>query len=262
MSPYITILGKQLPLYGIFFYIGIAVASISAFLLSRKKQLPSFDIVGSAIYVMTGALLGSKLLFIAISFQEIIRYEISFLGMIKGGFVFYGGLIGGVLGLIIYVRQYKLNFFDFADLYATVLPLGHAFGRVGCFFAGCCYGVPNNGFLSYTYTMSAGTTPIGVPLLAIQLIEAFFLLLLFFLLLILFLHQSKKSGFCCTVYASAYATLRFILEFFRGDKERGLLLFSTSQWVSIAILILIISLLIRKKIKSYKKKRMLDEKPL
>ncbi len=253
MLPYITILEREIPLYGIFFYIGVLVASISALLLSHKKQMPPFDIVGSAIYVMTGALLGSKLLFIAVSFREIIEHEISFLGMIKGGFVFYGGLIGGALGLLIYIWQFKLKFFDYADLYATVLPLGHAFGRVGCFFAGCCYGMPYDGFFSHTYTASAGTTPLGVSLLAIQLIEAFFLFLLFFLLLAVFLRQSKKLGLCCTVYATVYAVLRFVLEFFRGDKERGVLFFSTSQWISLAILISILMLIIRKKYKASQK---------
>ena len=196
---------------------------------------------------MVGAFLGAKLLFIAVSLKQIIEYDISLVGVIKGGFVFYGGLLGGALGLYIYVKQFKLRFFEYADIYATVLPIGHALGRVGCFFAGCCYGIPHDGLFSHTYTATVGTTPLGVPLLAIQLIEAIALFLLFLALLTVFLLSRQRLGFCSTVYAISYAVLRFALEFFRGDKGRGVFIFSTSQWISLLILALVLWVMRRKK---------------
>ena len=245
MVSYITVLGREIPLYGIFFYLGILIAVTIALLLSRKKRFAPFDIISSAVYAMIGALLGSKLLFILVSIQQIVEYEISFVGMIKGGFVFYGGLLGGALGLLIYAKQFKVNFFEYADLYATVLPIGHALGRVGCFFAGCCYGIPHDGFLSHTYTSSVGTTPIGTPLLAIQLIESVLLFLLFTVLLVIYILRKQRVGLCSTIYAILYAILRFLLEFFRGDKGRGVFLLSTSQWISLFILVLVFMLLLR-----------------
>ena len=242
----ITVLGKGIPLYGIFFYLGILVAATVALFLFRKRGVGAFDLAGSAVYTMIGAFLGSKLLFIAVSLQEIVLYEISFIGIIKGGFVFYGGLLGGALGLLIYTKQFN-NFFEYADVYAVVLPIGHALGRVGCFFAGCCYGMPHDGPFSYTYTSTVGTTPLGVPLLAIQLIEATLLLLLFLVLLIFFLLRGKRLGLCCAVYVISYAVLRFVLEFFRGDAGRGVFILSTSQWISLFLLALTLLLLLQKK---------------
>ncbi|MBR6795301.1 MAG: prolipoprotein diacylglyceryl transferase, partial [Clostridia bacterium] len=205
-----------------------------------------FDIVGSAVYAMIGAFLGSKLLFIIVSYEQIIEYQISLVGVIKGGFVFYGGLLGGTLGLFIYAKQFKIDFFRYSDIYATVLPVGHAIGRVGCFFAGCCYGIPHDGFLSYTYTFSVGMTPLGVPLLAIQLIEALLLFLLFLVLLSLILLQKRRVGFCTAVYVITYAVLRFILEFFRGDKGRGVFVLSTSQWISLLLAVLVLVILLQR----------------
>ena len=185
---------------------------------------------------MTGAIIGAKLLFILVSMDEIIRLKLSVLAVIKGGFVFYGGLVGGLLGLLVYTRQYKMKLTPFLDIYATVLPLGHAIGRVGCFFGGCCYGIRYNGIFRVVYEQTAGQTPSGVGLLPIQLIEAIALLSLFFLQLFLF-KRKKFAGRQAWSYIVSYSIIRFFLEFFRGDKIRGSVLWlSTSQWISLIML--------------------------
>lgn len=235
MESFISIFGRSVPLYGIFFFLGIGVAAGMAAILHRRAGLDLFDIAGSGIYIMIGAMIGSKLLFILVSLPQIIELNISFIAMLKGGFVFYGGLLGGTAGLFTYVHQFKMKPAPFADLYATVLPLGHAFGRVGCFYAGCCYGIPwEHGHI---YNSTVGTTPLGVPLLQIQLIEAAALAVLFAALLGLYL-KSRRAWGCTVVYLIAYPTLRFTLEFFRGDAERGgFLWLSTSQWVSLLLIL-------------------------
>ncbi len=246
MRSYIDLLDKQIPLYGLLFYLGIALSAVAAAFIAKKRKIALFDITSSAVYVMIGALIGSKLLFVLVSFQDIIRYDLSFVAIIKGGFVFYGGLLGGVLGLIIYAREYRESFFVYADIYAAVLPLGHALGRVGCFFAGCCYGVEYDSAFSVIYHESAGLTPLGVPLLPVQLIESGCLLLLFTVMLVLYKKYYAKTGFCSAAYAFSYGILRFVLEFFRGDKERGMFLLSTSQWISLLIVCFaVLTILIR-----------------
>lgn len=250
---YFEFLGKQIPLYGIFFYIGIFAAGGVALLICECKRLSKFDTVASGVYAMIGAIIGAKLLFILVSWRDIIAYKVEYelslsdtlMSVIKGGFVFYGGLIGGALGLAVYVLQFKMKLSDFADIYAVVLPLGHAFGRIGCFFGGCCYGVPHDGAFSYTYTATAGTTPLGVPLLPVQLIEAIALFILFAILLGIFLGHTQHTYLCVKIYALSYSVIRFILEFFRGDKERGGFLYlSTSQWISLVIFVLVITKII------------------
>ena len=237
----ISIFGKEIPLYGLMFFIGIVIAGIVAIPLARKKKLDLFDLYASASYAVIVGIFGAKLLFVAVSYEQIIAYNLSFMQIIKGGFVFYGGLIGGFFGLLIYIKQFKRKTAHFFDVFAAVLPLGHAFGRVGCFLAGCCYGMEYHGPLSHTYTQSNGVTPIGVPLFPIQLLEAALLITLSIVLIIIFLKNPTKDYLVTQIYVYAYALIRFVLEFFRGDKERGAAFaLSTSQWISIAIVVICI----------------------
>ncbi len=232
MISQIEIFGRSIPLYGICFFGGIGIAVAVALLICKRVGFPRWELVYSAIYIMIGAMIGAKLLFIAVSWKTIVALKLPLIAVIQGGFVFYGGLIGGVAGLWIYTKLYKMKFADYVDIYAAVVPLGHAFGRVGCFFAGCCYGIPCR--FGVVYESTVGTTPVGVRLLPIQLIEAAALLVLFFVLLALVV--KKKRLLTTFVYCISYPLMRFVLEFFRGDSERGLFLgISTSQYVSIAI---------------------------
>ena len=181
--------------------------------------------------------------------------------VLKSGFVFYGGLIGGAIGVFAALKIQKKDFFKIVDIYAVALPLGHAFGRIGCFFSGCCYGMPYDGWLSFTYTTALdASTPIGIPLLPVQLIEAGVLFALFATLLIVYLKAPKHKGLCSLVYAYGYAIIRFTLEFFRYDAERGGFLgLSTSQWISVAIFVAATIWLILTIVKSKKKKQIKTE---
>ncbi len=229
------------PVYGIMYFTGIALAALVAVFICKKRELPKYDLIYSAVYSMIGAAVGAKLLFIIISLPKVLAmgYGLtdSLIILMSGGFVFYGGFIGGFLGLLIYCKQFKMKFLPFIDVYATVLPLGHAIGRIGCLFGGCCYGMEYDGpfAVEYHYSLSA-TTPIGVPLLPTQLIEATGLLIIFALLLTLYL-KGAKVGTVPVVYIFCYTVMRFILEFFRSDSERGSLLgITTSQWISLALI--------------------------
>lgn len=238
MITYINLFNTKIPIYGIAFYFGILIAATIGAIICKKRKIERFDLVGSAIYTFIGAIIGSKLLFLAVSLKTIIENHIPLEAVIKGGFVFYGGLIGGFVGLLIYVKQFKMQLSDFLDVYSVCLPLGHAFGRVGCFFGGCCYGIEHKSPISVIYTETAGNTPLNVPLLPIQLIEAVVLLFFFCIMLALFL--KSKSKLLPTIYLIMYSVARFIIEFFRGDSERGALLgISTSQIVSIIIVVLV-----------------------
>ncbi len=237
MNSFLTIFGRDIPVYGLMYFCGIFVAGIVAVLLCKRRGIQRYDVVYSAVYSVIGGVLGAKLLFLAVSLKKIIELKIPLEAVIKGGFVFYGGLIGGFVGLYIYAKQFKMEFFKLADIYAVVLPLGHAFGRIGCHFAGCCYGMEYSGPFSIMYSQTLGNTPLNVGLLPIQLIESGLLFILFAVLCVLYLKLNVKASSLSYGYIFSYAAMRFVLEFFRGDKERGLALLSTSQWISIAIVI-------------------------
>ena len=245
----IFILGKEIPLYGLLYFTGIVIAGLVAIPLARKKQIDITDLVASAAYSVILGGIGAKVLFIIVSYEQIVFYKLSLMQILRGGFVFYGGLIGGLLGLVIYVKQFKRNMPHYFDVFAAVLPLGHAFGRIGCFFAGCCYGMEYHGPFSHTYTQTEGLTPLGVPLFPIQLLEALLLATLSIVLIIVFFKFSNKNYLVTQVYIYSYAVIRFVLEFFRGDKERGAAFaLSTSQWISIALIVIcfIISIIFKK----------------
>lgn len=232
---------------------GIFLAGIVAVFISKRFNIEKYDVVCSAVFAVIGGLIGSKILFVLVSLKTIIEYKIPILNILKGGFVFYGGLIGGIIGLVIYTRKFKLPTLPFFDLMAVALPIGHACGRVGCFFAGCCYGIEYDGPLSYTYTNNIGNTPLNTPLLPIQLIEAVFLLGMFVLFVYISL-KAKGDGLITALYLILYGTIRFVLEFFRGDSERGMFLFfSTSQIISIILIVSAIVLIMKNNLIIFKK---------
>ena len=238
MNSTFELFGYTIPVYGLCWFIGIALAALVAFLVKPKsKDYDREDLVYCSVFGVVGGLVGSKLLFILVSLKTIIENALPLESIIKGGFVFYGGLLGGVAGVFIYAKMFKMKFLPFADIIAAVLPLGHAVGRVGCHFGGCCYGMKYSGIFSVTYTDVLGTTPVGVELFPVQLLEALLLLILFSVLMIVY-KKSKATGIATAVYLYGYAVIRFCLEFLRGDKERGgLLLLSTSQIISILIVL-------------------------
>jgi phosphatidylglycerol:prolipoprotein diacylglycerol transferase len=267
MHIHISELNLPFPIYGALYFIGIAVAAVVAVFICKKRELPKYDIVYSAVYSMIGAAVGAKLLFIIISLNDVLEITSSYglgfwdtmLVLMKGGFVFYGGFIGGFLGLLIYVKQFKMKLLPFLDVYAAVVPLGHAFGRVGCLFGGCCYGIEYDGPFAVVYHSSLNvSTPLNTPLLPMQLIEALGLLLIFAVVLTVYL-KGAKPGTVPVVYILCYSVMRFTLEFLRSDSERGSFLgVSTSQWISLALIaIVIISVIFYRS----KKVKTLDNEP-
>lgn len=243
MFPYFTIFGKDIPMYGVMALIGaVLLVLLSQFLAKKRGKVKGEDIFYMLLYAAIGVLIGAKLLYLLVSvdvywlpdkdFAENMKYWLAVLT--SGGFVFYGGLIGGVIGGLRYAIHYKLPLSDAVEAIVPGIPLFHAFGRVGCFMSGCCYGIEYDGPLAVTFTNSLGA-PNGVSLLPVQLIEAVFNLVLCAVLVVLFLKKAR-TWLISGTYLVAYGIARFILEFFRGDIVRGKALgLTTSQWISFAI---------------------------
>ena len=148
----------------------------------------------------------------------------------QGGIVFYGGLLGGILGAWLGCRLVGLRLLPMLDLCAPALALGHAFGRVGCLFAGCCYGMPCD--LPFCFPLSPYIAG-GARLLPVQLIESVCDLILCAALL-RYLRKERPVPRAAGVFLMTYAVYRFVLEFFRGDEIRGHILgLTTSQFWSL-----------------------------
>ena len=242
-NSFFNIFGHDLPWYGVLFAIGLGVGGFASSFRSKRRGIERFDSICCAVYTGIGGLAGAKLFAWMTSFDVIIvlfqRLDplTAIQGIMQGGFVFYGGLIGGFIGLILYCKEFKLPTIDFLDVFAVSVPLGHVFGRIGCFMSGCCYGMPHDGFLSVIYLegITADINAVGVPRLAVQLIEAFSLLVLYIILETCF-YKTKRKGLCTCLYIIGYSAIRFILEYFRGDPARGFLLgMTTSQLISVLL---------------------------
>lgn len=246
MSSTFVLLGYTIPVYGLCWLIGITLSALTAFVIKPKNaSFETYDLVCGSVLAVVGGLIGSKLLFVLVSLRSIIENSIPLEGIIKGGFVFYGGLLGGIAGVFTYTKKFRIQASHITDILATVLPLGHAVGRVGCHFGGCCYGMEYDGLFSVTYYDTLGSTPLGVGLFPVQLLEAVLLLVLFACLLIVY-KKTKDMGVATVVYLYGYAVIRFLLEFLRGDKERGALLgLSTSQIISVVIVCIVSFVIVR-----------------
>lgn len=232
MLPLIYIGSVSIPSYGLCMATGIVTACTIAF-LRVKHRGGNFDaLLMIAAVAMAFGLTGAKVSYYIFSygidrlFLEVFSGDFS--AFSSTGLVFYGGLIGGIIGALIAINanQYDL------DLYATsiipCIPLGHAFGRIGCLLAGCCYGLHYEGLFAI-HSSYADPSETLFPIQAIESLLNVFL----YLYLVIYTRKNHNGLITLAVYIVCYSVARFILEFFRGDLIRGIYLgFSTSQWIS------------------------------
>ena len=247
MKPEIIIFGKILPSYGVTGVIGFLAGMLLVFILSKKLG----GIFDSAVCIylmgMLGAMGGSKLLYLLINIRSLIHdlpyafeYKEAFLNKyVRGGLVFYGGMLGAILGVVIFIKMFKVDFNLYRNIVMPGLILFAAFGRVGCFLTGCCYGRETDSAIGVVFR-NAAIADHPVKLIPTQLIEAVFDLLL--VALFIYLGKNKKfNNYLTRIYLVLYAVFRFILEFYRGDSARGFVLgLSSSQWISIIIVLCVV----------------------
>jgi len=259
-----TVFGIPIGTYGVLVVTGAAVAWFLIRLLGDKKDK---DIELVFFVCICGGFVGAFLLRPLTKLPEVLLnwsyFRLlpvhEFFSFMFGEIVFYGGLIGGIIAMLLFCKGFGIPVLPIADLFATALPVAHAFGRAGCFFGGCCYGIPvgmSNPFgvvfppdNHLHGVVTAGGMVNNSPVLAIQLIEAFCLLILAVVLIFVY-KKSKIHGFTVCLYGIIYSVLRFSLEFFRGDARRGIYgLFSTSQYISMVLFVasfVLLIMLIRK----------------
>lgn len=237
MQIYFHLFGHSIPAYGLLIVLGVITANLLGAVIIRRYRLDFNDFIILEAYAFLGGFLGAKVLYLAVSFQDIdwsrILEPAYFNSLMQGGFVFYGGLIGGIAAVLCASRLHKIPWGPYLRHCIFLIPLIHCFGRVGCFFAGCCYGIPWDGLFSVTFPQGS-LAPAGVPLFPVQLAEAFCLLALS--LLLRYLDTVLTHFYAVETYLISYGIIRFVLEFFRDDSARGKLLFlSTSQWISLLL---------------------------
>ncbi len=222
-------------MYGLMIGIGFLFAVLLASRRAKKEGIDPDRIMDMGVYLLLAAIVGSRILYVLTNIPEFTARPLDAFAIWKGGLVFYGGLLAAVPVGIWYVRKHNLPVWKTADITAPSIALGHAFGRLGCFFAGCCYGALCRGPYGVTFHDSHSLAPLGVPLYPTQLMESAGEFLIFGVLLVLWRYR-KFDGQLFWFYPLFYSVLRFIIEFFRGDADRGLYFngtISTSQIIAI-----------------------------
>lgn len=251
MFPTISVFGQNIPTYSIAALVGIALAVFYVWRTIRgRKDIDKTQIISIPAMVFIGAFIGAHIMYgithldklwwcithtdkVFQSFDMFMYYALD----IFGGMVFYGGLIGGIIVGAVYCKKQKLDTLFYADIFAPAIPLFHAFGRIGCFLGGCCYGIECSWGFSYPNE--------DIIRLPIQLIESLGDIIIFAVLVILS-HKKLKKGILFTLYILMYSILRITTEFFRGDDIRGFVFgISTSQWISFILLIISGIMLVR-----------------
>jgi len=219
--------------YGLMIAIGILAAFWNTERLAKKAGLDPDPVFNILITGVGCGLIGAKLLYYITILDEIIANPRLLLN-ISEGFVVYGGIIAGITMAALYCRRKTLPFLRYLDAAAPSIALAQGFGRFGCFLAGCCYGMKMDSPISITFTNSA-YAPNNVPLFPSQLVSSAFDFAHFFVLCALY-KRNKTPGKIGAFYLIFYSIGRFVIEFFRGDLERGNVgTLSTSQFISIFV---------------------------
>ncbi len=234
--------------YGLLIVIGISFAMLLSYIQIKKYELNFDDYIVTIAITTLFAIIFAKILYILLEYKNInfklLLTNAKYLSSImSSGFVFYGALIGGFLGIYLVKTVFKIDFKPYLRATTFAFPLVHAFGRLGCHTVGCCHGIEYKSPISIMYKNSV-IAPNNVWLFPVQLSESIANFII--AAIILFLSKKLKDYEPIYLYVILYAIVRFTLEFFRGDLRRGVFMsISTSQYISVALFILFIFLFIK-----------------
>ncbi|MBV8902609.1 MAG: prolipoprotein diacylglyceryl transferase [Acidobacteriia bacterium] len=230
--------------YGVLVALAFLAGLWVATRLARQANLPAETIFNLGFYSALSAMLGAKVMMILVDLPYYTQHpaEIFSLSTLQAGGVFYGGLIAALLVAAWYLHKTKLPGLLTADIFAPGIALGHAIGRLGCFSAGCCWGLPTHLPWAVRFTDPNSQVPpelLNVPLHPTQLYESFAEFVIFGILYWR-IRKPHPAGAIISLYLMLYSTARFIVEFFRYHEQGNLWggPLDTSQWLSILLFVI------------------------
>ena len=222
----------HLKTYGACMASGFLLCWILAEKLSGRKDLSNF-----LMCLMLSGVVGSRIAYVIEHWQaEFAADPLRIVRIDQGGLMFYGGFILAMVFFFVWCRIHRERPLALADLMSTLVPLGHAFGRIGCFFYGCCYGKDSDAWCAVVFPAGSpswyehGRRMVSV--LPTQLFEAAALLALFALLMAVYVRCRRYTT---GIYLVGYAVIRFGMEYLRGDPRAAVGPFSISQTISLAM---------------------------
>jgi len=219
--------------YGLMIGLGVAAALIMGDYRAKKFGLNGDHIYGMTFSAVILGFVAARILFIATEWRDFLQDPMKYLA--GAGFVVYGGIIGGAITIYVFCKIKKIDMLAYLDLMIPSVALAQAFGRVGCFLAGCCYGKETDSCLGVVFTNS-DFAPNGVKLLPTHLFMAAGDLVIMAILL-WFAKKNSMRGRTSALYLILYSIGRFLVEFLRNDDRGTVGMLSTSQFIAIFTLI-------------------------
>lgn len=242
MKPHIYIFDLEVFVYPIILVLALLSSAIAIHLCKKMQSYVFDEIIKICPIILIGAFVGGKLTYLLISLLS--NNALTVVNLL-GGFVFYGGVIGAGVALLLFRNRLEHTVLQYTDVLVVVLPLGQTIGRIGCYLNGCCYGIECEDLIAINYIVDGKLTSVFPTWFC----ESFFCFVLF-----IFLYKgcSKTNvGYHTAVYLISYSVFRFMLEFFRGDEIRGLgNYFSFSQFISLVVFVLGIAIFVVSKTNS------------
>lgn len=247
MFPILFNLGPfTLHTYGLFValgvLLGIHIAVRLAMMEGFEREKIENALYSLLFFLVVGGIIGGRIFYVVVYRHEFSGDILEIFKVWQGGLVSYGGLLGAFAGFFLWYKKSKIfPWKKVVDWLAPSLAFGHALGRLGCFFAGCCYGLPTDRPWGIVFSDSQTLAPIGFPLHPTQLYEFVFLTFLGLFLWWRFIKLKRMSivkidGVIFADYLILYSVGRFLIEFFRGDDPRVLGM-TPGQMMSILVLI-------------------------
>ena len=220
--------------YGLMIGLGVLAAIILGDFRAKKLGLNPDHIYGMTFWAVVLGFLAAKVLFIITQWQAFLADPLSLLS--GAGFVVYGGIIGGAITIYGFCKIKKIDLLSYLDLMVPSVALAQAFGRIGCFLAGCCYGRETHSCIGIVFTQS-DFAPNGVKILPTQLMMSAGD---FVIMAILLWYATKRPmrGRTSALYLILYSSGRFFIEYLRDDDRGKVGSLSTSQFIAIFIFIL------------------------
>lgn len=234
----VEIFGFPIHTYGVLIATGFVLCVWVAKKEALRTGLPAQKIVDAGFWSLLVGMAGARILYVITRLDYYRLAPLEVFSVWEGGLVFYGGPIAVAPFFFWYAKKNKIPILKLLDLAGFAVPLAHAFGRLGCFSTGCCYGKPTGGNWGVKFHSELVEPALrGVYLHPTQLYESFCLFALFGFLYRLHKHK-KFDGQIVVLYLILYSVIRFTIEIFRGDTIRGFVIpdiLSTSQFISIFV---------------------------
>ncbi len=199
--------------YGVMVALGFTVSVILICKHAAGFNLDKDKMLDLAVIILLAGIIGARILYVALNLKVYMADPIEILKLSRGGLVWYGGFLSALFAAVFYIRKKGMDFWNVVDLIAPYTALAQAFGRIGCFLNGCCYGID------------------GLP----AQIYSSILLFLIFVILRLWQKRRRFAGEIFLGYCLLYCLKRFVIEFIRGDNPRIFLGLTISQIVSFVV---------------------------